>query len=1008
MRFKIINLVFIVTLLYFTDAKAQAPAISSFSPKSGAPGTLITIQGSALDQVNSVSIGGKAALIISLSATVLTAYVMPESTSGPVSISSSSATAGSSDNFTVNTTPFPSTQQGNKLVGTGNNGLTEAGRSVAISADGNTAIVGAPNDNTQQGAAWIYVRNGNVWSQQGSKLVGSGSVGRAQQGRSVAISADGNTVISGGYLDNGGRGAAWIFTRKGSVWTQQGSKLVGTGYDDFILPVNMGFSVGMSADGNTIIMGGPYDTHPRGAAWIFSRKNEIWSQQGEKLFDEGSPTGGQGISVGISADGNTAIVGAPLDNNQQGAAFLYFRTGSVWDRQAKKLDVSSYPGTKWQGISVALSANGSNAIIGASVADNARGAAWVFQKNGAEWNLKGNKIAGTVSSDNAAQGSSVGMSADGNTVLLGARLDNWTNGAAWVFTWTDNSWTQRGPKLTGTGNIGIANQGLSSALSADGSTAIVGGNQDNTGMGAAWIFTPGPQISISLKNYSSEFCKGVIKTVFFYDKTEGNPNLYSITWDQKGLDAGLLNVVDQPLTAGSFEINMPATFADGVYNGVVAVHNSSTGLKSTGTIFTLVIPEPPKISPITGSGSLAVGSTTTLFTATGSSSGVWTSNAPAKATVNPVNGQVTGIAVGSVIITYSLTNEKGCSNSANFNLLVVAPGTQQSLTFPAIPEKTYGDDDFTPTVFSPTTGEVFVFSSSDPKIAAISTSGQIRIIGAGTVQITASQASNTSITATQTLKVNPKTLIIKAKDQSRIYGLVNPELTVEYTGFVKGDTDAALLTKASVSTSATLTSPPGNYPITASAASAANYTISYQPGVLQISKADQILTFDPIPNKTESEPDFTLIASSSSGLPISFISSDVSIAEIVNSNQVNIIKPGTVKIEAIQNGDANYNPARISREFTIFPEFFSVGSNSFTPNGDGINDLWVLPGLESDRTATVQVYNRFGQLVFSSYGYTTPWDGNHQGSKLPQGTYFYKISVRSGKQVVSGVVTLIY
>jgi gliding motility-associated-like protein len=85
-----------------------------------------------------------------------------------------------------------------------------------------------------------------------------------------------------------------------------------------------------------------------------------------------------------------------------------------------------------------------------------------------------------------------------------------------------------------------------------------------------------------------------------------------------------------------------------------------------------------------------------------------------------------------------------------------------------------------------------------------------------------------------------------------------------------------------------------------------------------------------------------------------------------------------------------------------------VGSNSFTPNGDGINDLWVLPGLDSDRTAKVQVYNRFGQMVFSSIGYTTPWDGNHQGSKLPQGTYFYKISVRSGKQVVSGVVTLIY
>jgi hypothetical protein len=119
------------------------------------------------------------------------------------------------------------------------------------------------------------------------------------------------------------------------------------------------------------------------------RKDNLWTQKGEKLVDENSPPGGQGISVGLSADGNTAIVGAPLDNNQQGAAFLYFKSGTEWDRQAKKLDVSSYPGTKWQGISVALNADGTSAVIGASVADNARGAAWVFAKNGSEWTVKG-------------------------------------------------------------------------------------------------------------------------------------------------------------------------------------------------------------------------------------------------------------------------------------------------------------------------------------------------------------------------------------------------------------------------------------------------------------------------------------------------------------------------------------------------------------------------------------------------------------------------------------------
>ena len=68
------------------------------------------------------------------------------------------------------------------------------------------------------------------FAQQGSKLVGTDGVGsEMRQGWSVSISSDGNTAIVGGYLDNNGVGAAWVWTRSGGVWAQQGSKLVGTG-----------------------------------------------------------------------------------------------------------------------------------------------------------------------------------------------------------------------------------------------------------------------------------------------------------------------------------------------------------------------------------------------------------------------------------------------------------------------------------------------------------------------------------------------------------------------------------------------------------------------------------------------------------------------------------------------------------------------------------------------------------------------------------------------------------
>jgi hypothetical protein len=113
------------------------------------------------------------------------------------------------------------------------------------------------------GAAWVYTRSGGLWTQQGSKLVGTGAVGGTGQGISVALSADGNTAIVGGPADNFSAGAVWVYTRSGGVWTQQGSKLVGTGGVGGF--VQQGFSVALAADGNTAIVGGP----SAGAAWVF-------------------------------------------------------------------------------------------------------------------------------------------------------------------------------------------------------------------------------------------------------------------------------------------------------------------------------------------------------------------------------------------------------------------------------------------------------------------------------------------------------------------------------------------------------------------------------------------------------------------------------------------------------------------------------------------------------------------------------------------------------------------
>jgi uncharacterized protein (TIGR03437 family) len=339
--------------------------------------------------------------------------------------------------------PLPATgqfvQQGPKLVGSGAvaNEQVGQGSSVALSEDGNTAIVGGPHDNSYAGAVWVFTRSGGVWTQQGSKLVGSGALGDAQQGSSVALSEDGNTAIVGAPTDNGVygsyAGAAWVLTRSGGVWTQQ-AKLVGSGAVGGTYGAQQGSSVALSEDGNTAIVGGPGDNGLIGAAWVFTRSGGVWTQQGSKLVGNGAVGNAeQGFSVALSGDGNTAIVGDYGDSTGVGAVWVFTRSGGVWTQQGLKLVGSGAVGNAWQGSSVGLSGDGNTAFVGGPNDNNHVGAAWVFTRSGGVWTQQGSKLVGSGAVGNAWQGSSAGLSGDGNTAIVGGSYDNGFVGAAWAF-----------------------------------------------------------------------------------------------------------------------------------------------------------------------------------------------------------------------------------------------------------------------------------------------------------------------------------------------------------------------------------------------------------------------------------------------------------------------------------------------------------------------------------------------------------------------------------------------
>jgi hypothetical protein len=296
------------------------------------------------------------------------------------------------------------------------------GRSVALSADGTTVVVGAPADENGHGSVWAFAGSGSTWVQLGAKVTEAEPAGEAHLGAAVAISGDGSTALAGAPGDSGYRGAAWLLTRVGTSWS--GEKLTGaeaSGESHF------GAAVALSSDGSTALVGGRRDAEGRGAAWVFTNPDGGWTQQGPKLtggaeepvapeLDEGD----FGTSVALSSDGSTALVGAPHDEHGLGAAWLFARTGSSWSQAGPKLtSKSTHKGLF--GTGVALRADALTALVGApgEPVNETAAEARLDPGAGAAWPFKDPSLAPAVTGVSPSQGPLAG----GTTVTItGERL----------------------------------------------------------------------------------------------------------------------------------------------------------------------------------------------------------------------------------------------------------------------------------------------------------------------------------------------------------------------------------------------------------------------------------------------------------------------------------------------------------------------------------------------------------------------------------------------------------
>src|SRR5210317_7986 len=431
---------------------------------------------------------------------------------------------------------------GTKLVATDPDQSDYFGWSVAISGDGNTTIVGARTEDgppsapsPNSGSAYIFTRTGSSWD-TGTKIRAPDLEAGNQFGYSVSISNDGNTAIVSAHNQSGPPseppsirdlcGAAYIFTRTDGSW-DTGTKIRAPDpqiYDSF------GFSVAISGDGNTAIVGAyvedgtsPSYTFNSGAAYIFTRTSGSWDT-GTKIVASDAQGGDYfGFRVAISDDGNTAIVGAENEDrpgqptsDQAGAAYIFTRTNGSWDT-GTKIVASDREYRDLFGYTVAISGDGNTAIVGAIDEDGTSpapdfnsGAAYIFTRTDGSWDT-GTKIRAPDPETQDYLGYSVSLSYDGNTAIVGSRYEDGppsapveSQGSVYIFTRTNGSW-DTGTKITNPDPEQSDYFGGSVSISSDGNTIIAGAYTDdgtspdvNFNSGAAYIFEAGTAATLTV------------------------------------------------------------------------------------------------------------------------------------------------------------------------------------------------------------------------------------------------------------------------------------------------------------------------------------------------------------------------------------------------------------------------------------------------------------------------------------------------------------------------------
>ncbi len=324
--------------------------------------------------------------------------------------------------------------------------LDQFGWSVSLASD--RAVLGAYGESNGRGAAYLFARGGDAWTEE-QKLVASDGAEPDKLGSSVSLGVD--RLLVGAYGADTFRGAAYVFVKSGDVWTEE-QKLVAR---DGIAGENFGASVSLAGD--RALVGAYGSGAARGAVYVFVRSNGAWIEEQKLVARDGAADDTFGWSVSLAGDsaGERALVGAPGADGARGAAYVFVRKGGAWTEERK---LAANDGIAFDNFGTAVSLAGDRALIGAQWNDDFRGAAYVFVRSGSSWTAEQKLVASdssagrfgnavSLATDRALIGAYAHAEGRGAAYVFsrtGAGNDSWTeeqrlaasDGQADLFAWS--------------------------------------------------------------------------------------------------------------------------------------------------------------------------------------------------------------------------------------------------------------------------------------------------------------------------------------------------------------------------------------------------------------------------------------------------------------------------------------------------------------------------------------------------------------------------------------------